>query len=196
MANLIILEGLSRTGKSTIAKNLAENNGFRSISIKNKMPDFVENLHEYYHGMHVLANEVYRAFPEETFILDRSFLSELVYSKFFNRKTLSTQDESIADLLFDNNFVLVYFSNSYERYIQRGPKDRIIYTENDFVKQKDLFDWYFDKYKKHDDADCWQHRFIEIDTTTTSIEDSINIINERLKTNEICRTKKEIINEN
>jgi thymidylate kinase len=196
MANLIILEGLSRTGKSTIAKTLEETQGFRSISIKEKMPAFIENLHEYYHGMHVLANEVYRTFPNETFILDRSFLSELVYSKFFQRKTLSSADDSIANLLFDNNFILVYLSNSYERYIQRGPKDRIIYSEQDFVKQKDLFDWYFDKYKKQDDADCWQNRFVEIDTTTTSIQDSINIINTTLDTCKICPTKKEVVNEN
>jgi thymidylate kinase len=181
MANLIILEGLSRTGKSTIAKALEESQGFRSVSIKNKMPEFVENLHDFYHGMHVFANEIYRTFPEETFILDRSFLSELVYSKFFNRKTLSNQDESIADLVFDNNFVLVYFSNNYERYIQRGPKDRIIYTKQDFQKQKDLFDWYFNKYKTVHDSDEWKTKFLEIDTATTSIEDSIKIITEHLE---------------
>lgn len=196
MANLIILEGLSRTGKSTIAKKLAKEHGYRSISIKNKMPDFIENLYEFYHGMHVLANEVYQAFPEETFILDRSFLSEMVYSKFFQRKSLATADDSIANLLLDNNFILVYFSNSYERYIQRGPKDRIIYSEQDFLKQKDLFDWYFDKYKKQNDAECWQHRFVEIDTTSHSIDQSIDIIRNTLEKCEMCQTKKETINEN
>jgi thymidylate kinase len=196
MANIIILEGLSRTGKSTISKRLETEQGFRSISIKNKMPEFVENLHEFYHGMHVLANEVYRTFPEETFVLDRSFLSELVYSKFFKRKTLATVDDSIANLLFDNNFILVYLSNSYERYIERIPKDRITYSEQDFVKQKDLFDWYFDKYKKQDDAECWQTRFVEIDTTTTSIDESINIITESIKNCNFCSVKKETINEN
>ena len=44
MANLIILEGLSRTGKSTITKTLSEKYGFKNISIKEKMPDYIENL--------------------------------------------------------------------------------------------------------------------------------------------------------
>jgi thymidylate kinase len=148
MANLIILEGLSRTGKSSIANLLSKSHGFRSISIKNKMPKFVKNLQEFYHGMHVFANEMYSAFPEETFIIDRSFLSELVYSKFFGRESLACADDTIANLLLDNNFVLVYFSSKHERYIQRVPKDSTIYSPVDFQKQKDLFDWYFNKYQK------------------------------------------------
>ena len=71
MANLIILEGLSRTGKSTITKVLSEKYGFRNISIKEKMPDYVTNLQDFYHGIHIFSNLIYREFPEETFILDR-----------------------------------------------------------------------------------------------------------------------------
>jgi len=193
MANLIILEGLSRTGKSTISENLQSQFDFRSISIKNKMPECIKNYHEFYHGIHVLANEMFKAFPEETFILDRSFLSELVYSKFFGRETLSTQDDTITNLLLDNKFVLVYFSNTYERYIERGPKDRIIYTEHDFQKQKDLFDWYFNKYQNDCDSETWNQRFVEIDTTGISIERSEELIIEHLVKNQFI--KKETVYE-
>lgn len=180
MANLIILEGLSRTGKSTISKALG-NKGFRSISIKDKMPEYVTNLHEFYHGMHLISNEMYRAFPEETFIVDRSFLSDLVYSKFFGRKTLCNQSEITSNILLENNFLLVYLSSTYERYIQRGPKDRTVYTEEDFVKQKDLFDWYFQKYRNDNDSDDWKSRFVEINSAEVSIEDSIKTIESRFQ---------------
>jgi thymidylate kinase len=187
MANIIILEGLSRTGKSTIANELGNRFGFKSISIKNKMPEFIKNYHEFYHGIHVLANEMYKAFPEETFILDRSFLSEVVYSKFFNRESFACKDDLIADMLMDHNFVLVYLSNNYERYIQRGPKDRIVFTEREFQDQKDSFDWYFNKYENDKDSESWHKKFIEIDTTETSIEESIQIITKHLEENQIIK---------
>lgn len=187
MANIIILEGLSRTGKSSIAAELSEKLGFKSISIKNKMPEYITNLAEFYHGIHVMTNEMYKAFPEETFILDRSFLSEIVYSKFFNRESLACKDDLIANILMDHNFVLVYLSNNYERYIQRGPKDRIVFTEREFQDQKDSFDWYFNKYENDKDSESWHKKFIEIDTTETSIEESIQIITKHLEENQIIK---------
>lgn len=179
MANLIILEGLSRTGKSSIAKAL-ENKGFRSISVKDKMPAYIENLHDFYHGMHIISNEIYRTFPNENFVIDRSFLSELVYSKFFNRKTHSNQSDSIKQLL-QNNFLLVYLSNTHQRYIERGPKDRILYSEEDFKIQKDLFDQNFEEYKNREPSELWQSRFVQIDSSETSIEEAIKIIEDRFE---------------
>jgi thymidylate kinase len=178
MAKIIILEGLSRTGKSSIAENLQSKFGFRSISIKNKMPEFIQNYQEFYHGIQVLANEMFKAFPEETFILDRSFISELVYSEFFERETLINKDDSINNLL-SNNFVLINFSNSYEKYIERGPKDRIIYTEQDFLKQKNLFNFHCN--------DIEINRKLNIDTTKYSIEESEKMIIEHLIKNKIIK---------
>lgn len=190
MANLIILEGLSRTGKSSIAELLSKKYGFRRMSVKDKMPECIENLHEFYHGIHVMANMMYSAFPEETFILDRSFLSELVYSKFFNRKSLITEDDSLTDLLLDNNFAIIYLSNTYEKYVERKPKDRIIYSPNDFIMQKDSFDWYYDYYKTHSDSGKWKNRFIEIDTSIKSIDQSIVEIEKLLIKTSIIKNAK------
>lgn len=185
MANLIILEGLSRTGKSTISKFLSEKYGFRNISLKEKMPHYVKNLPDFYHGMHTLFNEIYREFPNETFILDRSFISELVYSKFFNRPTYQNQSSVISDLLFDNNFVLIYLSNNYSSYIERKPKDRMIYTEKDFIEQKDLFDWFFNYYRSHNDSSSWKTRFLELHTAYQSLDECISEIEKTLTNNKI-----------
>jgi thymidylate kinase len=180
MANLIILEGLSRTGKTTIANELAKRYGFRSISIKDKMPEYVEHLPDFYHGMHVYMNSVLQSFPEETFILDRSFLSELVYSRFFERPSYITQGSVINDLLFDNNFILVYLSNRYPLYMNRSPKDRIIYTEDQFCRQKDLFEWFFDQHQKHFNETKWFNRFIRLSSVDNSIEECIEQIEHKI----------------
>lgn len=184
MANLIILEGLSRTGKTSITKTLSERHGFRNISLKEKMPESV-SLPDFYHGIHMISNEFFRSFPDETFILDRSFLSELVYSKFFERKTFQSQSSVISDLLFDNNFVLVYLSNNYSSYIERQPKDKFIYTQEDFIKQKDLFDWYFNYYQNHNDSPSWKNRFVEIHSAYTPLDKCIEEIENSLVTNKI-----------
>lgn len=184
MANLIILEGLSRTGKSTITKNLSERFGFRNISLKEKMPQEV-SLPDFYHGIHMISNEFFRSFPDETFILDRSFLSEMVYSKFFGRKTFVTHDMIIADLLHDNNFVLIHLDNSHKEYMNRSPKDRQIYSFEEFNKQKDLFYWFYESYKTKYSRENWQNRFMEIDTTENDISKTIELIESHLIKNQI-----------
>jgi thymidylate kinase len=181
MANIIILEGLSRTGKTTICNKLSEKYGYHNISIKDKMPDYVESLPDFYHGMHVITNEFFKTFKDDTFILDRSFLSEMVYSRFFNRKSYITQGEVINNLLFDNNFILVYFSNRYQNYLERSPKDKRVYTETEFNTQKDLFEWYFDTNQKHFDSIEWQNRFLRISSVENTVESCIKQIEEKIK---------------
>lgn len=163
MAKLIILEGLSRTGKSTIAQLLSEKYGFRLISIKDKMPEGI-NLPAFYHGMHVYANAIFNAFPNETFIIDRAFLSELAYSAFFKRKTCINPD-TINDML-SNPTVLIHLDNTYDKYLERSPKDKIIYTKEEFEEQRRLFDLYF-----HLNETIFpQNSFIKIDSSENSIE--------------------------
>jgi thymidylate kinase len=187
MANLIILEGLSRTGKSSISKILSEKYKALNISHKDKMPQYVKNLPDFYHGMHLTLSAVIKQFPNETFILDRSFISELVYSKFFKRETYETQGNLIEDLLYNNNFIVAYFSGTYANYKDRNPKDVIIYSEKDFIQQKDLFDWYFCKYKDLDMSDEWQSRFVEIDTNIKSMKDTIQTIENVLECNNFIK---------
>jgi thymidylate kinase len=180
MANLIILEGLSRTGKTSISKLISSNYGYRSLSIKNKMPDYVKNLPDFYHGMQVYSNEIFRAFPDQTFILDRSFLSELVYSRFFNRSSYIKEDGIIEDLL-QNNFILVYLNNDHENYMKRSPKDKIIYTKSEFESQKMLFDSFFNEYQNLNKDQKWKNRFVEISTIKNSIYECEEKINSKIK---------------
>lgn len=177
MANLIILEGLSRTGKSTICKTLSDKYKFRNISIKNKMPENVK-LPDFYYGIHITMNEIYREFPEETFILDRSFLSEIVYSNFFNRKSLQTKD-SIKDFLTTNKFILVYLKNTHEDYLKRSPKDKIVYSKSEYYQQTTIFDINYSAYRIIYD----EINFLKINTSENSIESCIEKIEKILKTN-------------
>ena len=184
MANLIILEGLSRTGKTTISKLISANYGYRNLSIKNKMPEYVQSLPEFYHGMHVYSNEIFRAFPDQTFVLDRSFLSELVYSEFFNRPTYINSGSVINDLL-RNNFILIHLDNDHKNYIDRSPKDKIVYSENEFNHQRNLFNQFFDAHQNSKTDKTWNDRFLRISTVENSIyecEEKINTkINQYIK---------------
>jgi thymidylate kinase len=189
MANLIILEGLSRTGKSTITKKLSEKYGINNISLKEKMPECVESLPDFYHGIHVISNEFFKSFNDKTFILDRSFISELVYSRFFNRKTHIKEDTVVGDLLLDNNFVIFNLQTTHKNYISRTPKDRKIYTFTEFNKQKDSFYWYFEHYKNINNRYSWKSRFIEIDTDENSINETIDIIEKTLIKHNIIKNK-------
>lgn len=187
MANLIILEGVSRTGKSSLTKIFSDKFGYRNISVKDKKPECIENLPDFYQGMHMIANEFFSAFPEETFILDRSFISELVYSKCFNRKTYINEGEVIADLLHDNNFVIVNLSTIHTEYLKRVPKDKRIYSLYEFNVQKDTFYWFFEHFKCYYSGKKWQNRFLELDTNSFTIEQCAERIEFLLNKNSILK---------
>lgn len=188
MANIIILEGVSRTGKSSIAKSLSEQFGFRCISIKNKNPEYIQSLPDFYQGMQVYANEMFRAFPEETFILDRSFISELVYAKAFERESYITEGRIIADLLHDNNFVIVNLTSTHETYLTRIPKDKKVYTYTEYSKQKDFFYWFYEHYKNYYVGKDWNKKFLELDTNYHNIEQCQTHIIKLLENNSILKT--------
>ncbi len=183
MANLIILEGISRTGKSSISKALSEKYGYRNISISQKMPDFIENLPDFYHGMHVISNEFFKSFDNETFILDRSFISELSYSRFFNRSTYINVDDTICSILHDNQFIIVNLTTTHQEYLKRIPKDKRIYSFDEFNKQKDLFYWYFENFKTKYSSRNWSDRFLEIDTNFFSVDSCIEQIEKLIQKN-------------
>lgn len=181
MANLILLEGVSRTGKTSITTLLSDRHGFRNVSVKNKQPEYIKHYPDFYHGMHAIANEFFKSFPNETFVLDRSFISELVYSKSFGRKTYITKDDIITDLLHDNNFIIVNLTTTHQEYLNRLPKDKKIYTFEEFNRHKDLFFYYTEHFKTKYSSPEWQNRFIEIDTNQLSIEKCVNKIESTLE---------------
>lgn len=181
MANLIILEGVSRTGKTSIAERLKDKFPIKSISLQNKKPDYINDYADFYHGMHLISNCFYSEFKNETFILDRSFMSELVYSRAFNRKTHIDREFFIYDLLNKNNFILINLSTTHKKYIERNPKEGIQYTEEEFNQHKDLFYWYYDYYKNKSRLLNWTSRFRCIDSNEFSIDECVKIISKLIE---------------
>lgn len=165
MAKLIILEGLSRTGKTTISNLLKDEGLGRIVSIKDKRPENCD-MNSFYKGVATISNEFYKAFPEETFILDRSFLSEIVYSKIFNRESSATQDY-ITDLIENNEVKLFYLYNSHEDYIKRSPKDRYVYTKEEY---DDLWKFFLIECSK------LPIQSFKIDTSKNDLKEVYNII--------------------
>ena len=169
MAKLIILEGLSRTGKTTISNRLKDEGLGRIISLVDKRP-INTDIQSFYKGIGLISNEFYKAFPEETFILDRSFLSELVYCDFFERQP-SADKEYIDDLLENNEVILFYLYNDYSDYQKRSPKDRHIFTEDEYEKLRKLF--LINKLNLSIES-------FSIDTSTKNLEQVYNIIKNQI----------------
>tara|TARA_Y100000389_G_scaffold197902_1_gene233415 strand:+ start:2015 stop:2542 length:528 start_codon:yes stop_codon:yes gene_type:complete len=175
MANLIILDGLSRTGKTTISNNLVSDNLGRIISLSEKRPEDTD-VSSFYKGVGQISNEFYKAFPNETFILDRSFLSELVFAKFFKRP-LSVDYEFIANMSKHNKITQFYLYNSHSDYMKRLPKDRHIYSNMEYEKLKRLFALELTKMKLSIET-------ISIDTSKNNINQVYSIIKHKLTNNE------------
>jgi len=176
MAKLIILEGLSRTGKTSIAKDLCDNNFGRIISLKEKMPDHCD-LASFYKGTFFSYDAFFNAFPDETFILDRSFMSEMVYSKFFGRIP-AINNKYIVDFFIDHDIKLFYLWNEHLDYMKRGPKDRIVYDAKDYARLKTLFERAFLTCSELNHAQ--NAHFQTINTSEYNIEQSINLIKEQI----------------
>lgn len=171
MAKLIILEGLSRTGKTTIANNLRDNSYGRIVSLKEKMPE-CKDMTSFYKGCFYSYDAFFEAFPDETFILDRSFLSEMVYPEFFSRER-SIDANYIFDFVNNHDIHLFLLTNEHSDYVERGPKDRYKYTEDDYKILKYLF------YRKLGQVERYINSNI-IDTSENSIIETITLIKNNL----------------
>ena len=101
------------------------------------MPDGCD-LTSFYKGTFFSYDAFFRAFPNETFILDRSILSEMVYSKFFGR-TRAFDNTYLTEFIESHDIKLFYLWNDHLDYMKRGPKDRIIYDAKDYSRLKNLF---------------------------------------------------------
>jgi hypothetical protein len=171
MCKLIILEGLSRTGKTTIANHLRDNGYGRIVSIQDKMPQ-CEDLTSFYKGCFYSYDAFFEAFPNETFILDRSFLSEMVYPKFYNRDP-SISSNYILDFITKHDIHLFMLGNVHKDYIDRGPKDSYTYTSDDYLILENLFAESLMLVERYIKSDV-------IDTTNNNIEQTINLIEQKI----------------
>lgn len=148
MANLIILEGLSRTGKSTIVDFLSHKYNFNtSWSGLTKNPEGIVDYSDFYYGMFIMQAEIFKSLKDTTFILDRNFLSELAYSDSFNRKT-HINENFIDNLFKNNNISLIFLENTYDEYLIRVPKDKKIFTNTEYNLQIINFNKHYNYYKE------------------------------------------------
>mgnify|MGYP003676618380 CR=1 FL=1 len=169
MANLIVLEGLSRTGKTTIAKQLHANGFGKIISLNEKMPDNTD-LESFYKGCFSSYDAFFKTLKDETFILDRSFLSEMVYPKLFNRNSV-INDNYLKSFLSNNVVCTYYLTNTHADYMKRNPKDSYIYSKDDYSKLKKFFDDSVKSLKKNHLA------WIEtVNTSKLDLEKTTNLI--------------------
>lgn len=171
MAKLIILEGLSRTGKTTIANHLRDYSYGRIVSLKEKMPE-CKDMTSFYKGCFYSYDAFFEAFPDETFILDRSFLSEMVYPDFFGRPT-SIDANYIFDFVHNHEIHLFLLTNKHSDYVERGPKDRYKYTEDDYTILYHLFDQNLAKVERYINSSI-------INTSENSIIETITLIKHNL----------------
>lgn len=100
---VVVLEGCDGTGKTTIARALAERHGYDVIH-SDRPPDAVD-LAERYREVLALPGKL---------ALDRSFISELVYGPFkFGQSRLSAPDAAeLAFRVADRGGVLVHLTGS------------------------------------------------------------------------------------
>lgn len=149
MAKLIIFEGIERCGKGSMIDILHEQHGIKKLEPKPKQPVTIpfEHLGILYEGVHQFAEQLYKI-VDETFLIDRYFLSEFVYAKQFKRN-LYMMIEYIKDLCDNNTVVMFYLQNTYEDYIDRGPKNKILLSKDDYEYMTALFRQYIDLVKRN-----------------------------------------------
>jgi hypothetical protein len=176
MAKLLMLSGLSRTGKSTIIERLTSEHGYQPYWNNNreKLPSSVKHLPDYFYGMFIMSASMFSMMPDKKFVLDRGFLDELVYSKSLNRETY-LNDTQVLHFLDENDFKLIFFDNEYEYYIQNFPKENP-YSEKQFNHQRSLFNEIFDGFKYQYANSSWQDRFIKINPMNNKLEEKYKLI--------------------
>jgi len=145
MAKLLIFEGIERCGKGSMIDLLHDWHGFAKIQAENKQPDGIEfnQLGILYEGMHQFAASMYKCLGG-SFLIDRFFISEFVYSKTFDRKSYMSF-EYIQELCSDNEVIVFYLENNYTDYINRGPKNKVLLSSIQYYEMTLLFNEYINQ---------------------------------------------------
>ncbi len=124
----IIVEGPDRSGKSTLVKALKDILGWDSkyLGHKNVKDQYQRYLEEY-----ALNDRV---------VFDRSHVSEIVYSKLWDRPLISKDDVKILDYISSRNGLIIFALPPLEVVLERhnnteGQKISV----DDLVRSYDLF---------------------------------------------------------
>jgi thymidylate kinase len=176
MAKLIIFEGIERCGKGSMIDILHGKHDIKKLEPKPKQPVTIpfEHLGILYEGVHQFAAQLYKI-VDDTFLIDRYFLSEFVYAKQFKRGSYMTM-EYIKDLCDNNEVTVFYLQNTYEDYVERGPKNLKILSKDDYNYMISLFDEYISKVN----LSIPNITIYQIDTHKKSVQDVYNIVKEKI----------------
>lgn len=163
MKDVLLFDGMPRTGKTTITAMLAEKlrkqgHDVFLYSIRDKMPDYAkEHLGHFYAG----CIEAFYGFadniPENSIIIcDRSPLTELVYGP-LRAKTIGKEAgiypmDLLAERIRQLNPRIFIMDNTYKDYIDRGAadKDKFVYSTEAFESLRTAFYGILDKFKPLD----------------------------------------------
>lgn len=139
---LIILEGLDRTGKSSVA-NMFENQGFEIIHMS--APPKGTSSDEY---MGIMV-DLLTSLQGRNVVLDRSHYGELVWPKVYDRTPLLTDEDMEALREIENTMevvrILMHDPNS-DAHWQRCVDNKEPLTKVQFVKARSLYSSMADKY--------------------------------------------------
>ena len=137
----IILEGLDRTGKSSVAK-LYESNGYHVVHFKSPDKRYSEDG---YIGPSYFEDimEMYVSMSGQDIVFDRSIYGELVWPKVYGRKPLLTDEEieELKEIEMQNGVqpILMYDSN-VKAHWERCVSNNEPLNEQQFRMARKLFD--------------------------------------------------------
>lgn len=140
---LIILEGLDRTGKSTIANFFKDKEGYEIIHMS--APQKGTSSDDYLNQMMEIISQA----ASKNIILDRSHYGELVWPQIFGRKPLL--DEDMIDSLIEiENAVetrrVMMHDTDVEAHWQRCVENKEPITKAQFLRAKSLYSSMAHKY--------------------------------------------------
>lgn len=127
---LIIVEGGDGSGKSTLVQKL------KNFNFKIEKPAALNNRHQFEYYERLALQSIYN---EENVILDRSFISELVYRVYDKKKPRLKLSEMFA-LLKYCKIILCETGTQFQDALERGEDN--ITTEEDSIQIKMLYRHY------------------------------------------------------
>jgi deoxyguanosine kinase len=192
MAKLIILEGARTTGKSTVAQILRQTlpsstlinmTGYKDDGFYGKM-----KILEYYNAF---VQYISMLSKEHTIILDRMFISEMVYSNLYKSYDFSYDFDILLNRLFNDGHIIKLFffqvnEDSIEERLKRDKFDdfsKIGDSVEQIVRQQNEYKSII-KYTKYlfenDDNQFTSLNIYNVNTSHMSIEEVVSFVKERL----------------
>lgn len=112
---VIVIEGCDGTGKSTYIEKIAKSLKDKCFNVHIlRMNSKNENTYTYYKNMMCFGNMV----SLDYLIFDRSWISELVYSKVFREGNTRITKEEVIALHKEYNIDVILLENDYEKILK------------------------------------------------------------------------------